>query len=56
MSQGVRECVYQMMLEWKEKKPKTCTLGSLYTALNTEKMFGVAKKLIKMQDSGQLKV
>lgn len=55
-SQGVRECVYQMMLEWKEKKPKTCTLGSLYTALNTEKMFGVAKKLIKMQDSGQLKV
>jgi len=55
-SQGVRECVYQMMLEWKEKKPKTCTLGSLYTALSTEKMFGVAKKLIKMQETGQIKV
>ena len=54
-TQGVRECVYQMMLEWKEKKPKTCTLGSLYTALYTEKMHNVAKNLIKMHESGHFK-
>ena len=52
---GVRECAYQMMLEWKEKKPKTCTFGSLYSALTTEKMNGIAKKLVKLLEEGNFK-
>ena len=54
-SQGVRECAYQMMLEWKEKKPKTCTFGSLYSSLTTEKMNGVAKKLVLLLEEGNFK-
>ena len=54
-SQGVRECAYQMMLEWKEKKPKTCTFGSLYSSLSTEKMNGVAKKLVLLLEEGNFK-
>ena len=53
--QGVRECAYQMMLEWKEKKPKTCTFGSLYSSLSTEKMNGVAKKLVLLLEEGNFK-
>ena len=54
-SNGVRECSYQMMLEWKERKPKTCTFGSLYSALTTEKMNGIAKNLVKMLEDGHFK-
>ena len=54
-SQGMKECVYQMLREWKEKKPRTCTFGSLYTALTTEKMNGIAKSLVKLLEEGNFK-
>ena len=54
-SQGMKECVYQMLREWKEKKPKTCTFGSLYAALTTEKMNYIAKSLVKLLEEGNFK-
>ena len=54
-SQGMKECVYQMLREWKEKKPRTCTFGSLYAALTTEKMNYIAKSLVKLLEEGNFK-
>ena len=51
----MRECSYQMLLEWKEKKPRSCTFGQLYTALTAEKMNGVAKNMAKLYEQGQFK-
>ena len=52
---GTRECAYQMMLEWKENKPKNCTFSSLYKALTQEKMNGIAKNLVKLLEEGNFK-
>lgn len=46
---GVRECAYQMLLEWKGHKPRKCTLGTLYTSLCNEKMISVAKEILKIK-------
>jgi len=51
---GFRECAYQMLLEWKGTKPKLCTFGNLYQALNTEKMNGVAKHMAVLMSQGSL--
>ena len=45
-SVGFRECAYQMLLEWKGRKPKKCTFGELYSALLREKMVSVAKFMV----------
>ncbi|CAG0879835.1 unnamed protein product [Darwinula stevensoni] len=45
---GFRECSYQMLLEWKGRKPKKCTFGNLYTALTKENMNSVAKQMTTM--------
>lgn len=45
---GVRECAYQMLLEWKGHKPRKCTLGVLYTSLCNEKMISVAKQILQI--------
>jgi hypothetical protein len=42
---GCRECAYQMLLEWKGLKPKSCTVGSLFSALTKENMNEVAKEM-----------
>ncbi|XP_013792671.1 uncharacterized protein LOC106476569 [Limulus polyphemus] len=42
---GFRECAYQMLLEWKGRKPQKCTFGTLHTALCKENMNNVAKEL-----------
>lgn len=42
-STGFRECAYQMLLEWKGRKPNKCTVGCLYTALVKENLNSVAK-------------
>jgi len=52
---GFRECAYQMLLEWKGLKPKTCTFGSLYTGLSKEKMNGVAKHMAALYQQGSFK-
>jgi len=52
---GFRECAYQMLLEWKGMKPKTCTFGSLYTGLSQEKMNGVAKHMATLYQQGNFK-
>merc|ERR1719369_1021145 len=51
---GVRECAYQMLLEWKGMKPKSCTFGNLYISLSTEKMNGVAKHMAALMNKGNL--
>ena len=43
-----------MLLEWKGTKPKLCTFGNLYQALNTEKMNGVAKHMAVLMSQGSL--
>ncbi|KAF4519526.1 hypothetical protein B566_EDAN009429 [Ephemera danica] len=50
---GVRECAYQMLLEWKGHKPRKCTLGALYTALCNEKMNSVAKQILQIKFEAQ---
>ncbi|KAK7794660.1 hypothetical protein R5R35_003778 [Gryllus longicercus] len=53
---GFRECTYQMLLEWKGRKPRKCTFGELYTGLTNEGMVSVAKHLVKLMgqvDDGQ---
>ena len=52
---GFRECAYQMLLEWKGLKPKTCTFGGLYTGLCKEKMNGVAKHMAALYQQGSFK-
>eukprot|EP00092_Neocalanus_flemingeri_P026631 GFUD01028866.1.p1 GENE.GFUD01028866.1~~GFUD01028866.1.p1 ORF type:complete len:967 (+),score=196.03 GFUD01028866.1:59-2959(+) len=52
---GFRECAYQMLLEWKGMKPKTCTFGSLYSGLCQEKMNGVAKHMAALYQQGTFK-
>merc|ERR1719186_1136395 len=52
---GFRECAYQMLLEWKGMKPKTCSFGSLYSGLSQEKMNGVAKHMAALYQQGTLK-
>eukprot|EP00090_Calanus_glacialis_P008679 TRINITY_DN17039_c0_g1_i1.p1 TRINITY_DN17039_c0_g1~~TRINITY_DN17039_c0_g1_i1.p1 ORF type:complete len:960 (-),score=170.98 TRINITY_DN17039_c0_g1_i1:174-3053(-) len=52
---GFRECAYQMLLEWKGMKPKTCTFGSLYSGLCQEKMHGVAKHMATLYQQGTFK-
>ncbi|RWS25106.1 uncharacterized protein B4U80_07940 [Leptotrombidium deliense] len=47
-STGFRECAYQMMLEWKGRRPQQCTYGNLYTALCKEKMNAIAKGISKL--------
>lgn len=44
---GFRECTYQMLLEWKSRKPRKCTFGVLYTGLTNEGMISVAKHLVE---------
>ncbi|XP_046990060.1 uncharacterized protein LOC124595385 [Schistocerca americana] len=44
---GFRECAYQMLLEWKGRKPRSCTFGELYSALMHEDMVSVAKHMVK---------
>ncbi|UYV71833.1 hypothetical protein LAZ67_9000607 [Cordylochernes scorpioides] len=46
---GFRECAYQMLLEWKGRRPKKCTFGTLYAALCKENMNNVAKQLAVMK-------
>nr|CAD7203918.1 unnamed protein product [Timema douglasi] len=48
---GFRECAYQMLLEWKGRKPKLCTVGELSRALGVEGMQDVAKHLLKVVKS-----
>nr|CAD7262950.1 unnamed protein product [Timema shepardi] len=48
---GFRECAYQMLLEWKGRKPKLCTVGELSRALGVEGMQDVAKHLLKVVES-----
>lgn len=43
---GFRECAYQMLLEWKGRKPRSCTFGDLYNALVREDMIAVAKHMV----------
>ncbi|KAG1652899.1 Ankyrin-2 [Nymphon striatum] len=50
-STGFRECSYQMLLEWKGRKPTKCTFGSLYTALVQENLNSVAKGMITKLDA-----
>lgn len=45
---GFRECAYQMLLEWKGRKPRKCTFGTLYGALIRENMVGIAKHMVKI--------
>lgn len=51
---GFRECAYQMLLEWKGMKPKSCTFGNLYNSLTTEKMNSVAKHMATLLSQGSL--
>ena len=44
---GFRECAYQMLMEWKGRKPRKCTFGELYKALQRENMGAVAKLMAK---------
>nr|CAD7449303.1 unnamed protein product [Timema bartmani] len=48
---GFRECAYQMLLEWKGRKPRLCTVGELSRALRVEGMLDVAKHLLKVVES-----
>lgn len=52
---GVRECAYQMLLEWKGMKPKHATFGCLYSSLVQEKMNMVAKHMATLLTTKQLK-
>ncbi|XP_067005176.1 uncharacterized protein [Anabrus simplex] len=52
-SVGFRECAYQMLLEWKGRKPRKCTFGELYKALLREDMVVVAKYMVNLEaDAG----
>ena len=44
-----------MLLEWKGTKPKSCTFGNLYIALNQERMNGVAKQMAALRTQGSLR-
>lgn len=50
---GFRECAYQMLLQWKERRPAKCTVGCLHTALQKENMNSVAKQLSTMKLGGE---
>lgn len=52
---GVRECAYQMLLEWKGMKPKQATFGGLYAGLGQEKMNLVTKHMVTLLTTKQLK-
>jgi len=54
-SGGVRECAYQMLLEWKGVKPRQTTFGRLYGALVQENMNMVATYMVKLLTDKQLK-
>jgi len=54
-SAGVRECAYQMLLEWKGVKPRQTTFGRLYGALVQENMNMVARHMADLLSSKQLK-
>jgi len=43
--QGNRELNYQVLISWKENFPKKATFGTLYTALCTENLVSVARKM-----------
>jgi len=46
---GTRECVYNVLLEWKSQKSKRCTLGALYKSLEDSKMYDAAKAVAKVK-------
>lgn len=50
---GFRECAYQMLLEWKGRKPRKCTFGNLYGALLRENMVEIAKHMVKILPEGE---
>lgn len=50
---GFRECAYQMLLEWKGRKPRKCTFGTLYSALIRENMVEIAKHMVKILPSAE---
>jgi len=54
-SAGVRECAYQMLLEWKGVKPRQTTFGRLFGALVQENMNMVATHMANLLTNKQLK-
>jgi len=54
-SAGVRECAYQMLLEWKGVKPRQATFGRLFGSLHQENMNMVATHMANLLSNKQLK-
>jgi len=46
---GMRELFYQVLINWREKQPKRCTFGNLYTALRKEGMNAAAKAMMTIR-------
>ncbi|GAB6025735.1 hypothetical protein CHUAL_011718 [Chamberlinius hualienensis] len=46
---GFRECAFQMLVEWKGRKPKHCKYGVLYQSLVKENMNNAAKQMATMK-------
>jgi len=51
---GFRECAYQMLLSWKQRQPKQCTFGVLFSKLCKENMNSVAKKMKQISSNDKM--